>query len=117
MATRTRSEPDVTLSDVQQQQVLCGVLLRRNRSASAEPDASVRLGSNQAPSEYYYFNISVVSLAGGMYTAWEALGTNVSLNSSGNIELIPHADSQLGPILNALELFHLTAPAPNLTFV
>ncbi|CAK9198294.1 unnamed protein product [Sphagnum troendelagicum] len=72
---------------------------------------------NQGPSEYYYFNISVVSLAGGMYTAWEVLGTNVSLNSSGNIELIPHADSQLGPILNALELFVLTPPAPNLTFV
>jgi hypothetical protein len=72
---------------------------------------------NQGPSEEYYLNISVVSLAGGMYTAWEVVGSNVSFNSSGNIELIPHADSQLGPILNALELFFLLPPAPNLTFV
>ncbi len=72
---------------------------------------------NQGPSEDYYLNISVVSLAGGMYMATELLGTNVTFNSSGNIQLIPHADSQLGPILNALELFELTPPAPNLTFV
>jgi hypothetical protein len=72
---------------------------------------------NQGPSEDYYLNISVVSLAGGMYIATELLGTNVTFNSSGNIQLIPHADSQLGPILNALELFQLTPPAPNLTFV
>jgi hypothetical protein len=72
---------------------------------------------NQGPSEDYYLNISVVSLAGGMYMAWEAIGSNVTFNSSGNIELIPHADSQLGPILNALELFLLLPPAPNLTFV
>jgi len=31
--------------------------------------------------------------------------------------LIPDADSQLGPIFNALELFVLMPPAPNLTFV
>jgi hypothetical protein len=72
---------------------------------------------NQGPSEESYPNISVVSLAGGMYMAWEVRGANVSFNSSGNIELIPHADSQLGPILNALELFYLLPPAPNLTFV
>ncbi|CAK9198231.1 unnamed protein product, partial [Sphagnum troendelagicum] len=73
---------------------------------------------NQGPSEDYYFNISVVSLAGGMYMAWEAVGTNVTFNSSsGSIRLIPHADSQLGPILNALELFHLMPPPPDLTFL
>jgi hypothetical protein len=72
---------------------------------------------NQGPSQISYLNISVVSLAGGMYTAMELVGTNVTFNSSGNIQLIPHADSQLGPILNALELFVLTPPAPNLTFV
>jgi hypothetical protein len=72
---------------------------------------------NRGPSEHYYYNISVVSLAGGMYMALEVLDKNVSLNSSGNIQLIPHADSQLGPILNALELFYLLPPAPNLTFV
>ncbi len=72
---------------------------------------------NQGPSQLSYLNISVVSLAGGMYTAMELVGTNVTFNSSGNIQLIPHADSQLGPILNALELFVLTPPAPNLTFV
>ncbi|CAM6038066.1 unnamed protein product [Sphagnum compactum] len=72
---------------------------------------------NQGPSEVSYLNISVVSLAGGMYMATELVGTNVTFNSSGNIQLIPHADSQLGPILNALELFALPPPAPNLTFV
>jgi hypothetical protein len=72
---------------------------------------------NQGPSQLSYLNISVVSLAGGMYTAIELVGTNITFNSSGNIQLIPHPDSQLGPILNALELFQLTPPAPNLTFV
>jgi hypothetical protein len=73
---------------------------------------------NQGPSEYYNRNISVVSLVGGMYMAIELAVTNVTFNSgSGSIQLIPHADSQLGPILNALELFLLTPPAPNLTFV
>jgi hypothetical protein len=72
---------------------------------------------NQGPSEDYYFNISVVSLAGGMYMATELVGSDVTFNSSGNIQLIPHADSQLGPILNALELFLLIRNAANLTFV
>ncbi|CAK9198229.1 unnamed protein product [Sphagnum troendelagicum] len=73
---------------------------------------------NQGPSEDHYLNISVVSLAGGMYMAMELGDTNVTFNSSsGSIQLIPHADSQLGPVLNALELFQLTPPAPNLTFV
>jgi hypothetical protein len=72
---------------------------------------------NQGPSEVSYLNISVVSLAGGMYMATELAGTNETFNSSGNIQLIPHADSELGPILNALEFFYLMPPAPNLTFV
>ncbi|KAH8944918.1 hypothetical protein BDL97_12G012200 [Sphagnum fallax] len=72
---------------------------------------------NQGPSEVTDLNISVVSLAGGMYIATELVGTNETFNSSGNIQLIPHANSQLGPILNALELFQLMPPAPNLTFV
>jgi hypothetical protein len=73
---------------------------------------------NQGPSEDYYPNISVVSLAGGMYVATELVDTNVTFtSSSGSLQLIPDADSQLGPILNALELFLLTPPAPNLTFV
>jgi hypothetical protein len=72
---------------------------------------------NYGPSEDPYFNISVVSLAGGMYGATELGDTNVTFDSSGSIQLIPNADSQLGPILNALELFVLTPPAPNLTFV
>jgi len=72
---------------------------------------------NQGPSEVTDLNISVVSLARGMYIATELVGANETFNSSGNIELIPDADSHLGPILNALELFQLTAPAPNLTFV
>jgi hypothetical protein len=72
----------------------------------------------QGPSEVSYPNISVVSLAGGMYVAIELVGTNVTFNSSsGSIQLIPDADSQLGPIFNALELFVLMPPAPNLTFV
>jgi len=53
-----------------------------------------------------------------MYVATELVNTTVTLNSSsGSIQLIPDADSELGPILNALELFLLTPPAPNLTFV
>ncbi|CAK9861380.1 unnamed protein product, partial [Sphagnum jensenii] len=73
---------------------------------------------NEGPSEVTDLNISVVSLAGGMYVATELVDTNVTFNSSsGSIQLIPDADSQLGPILNALELFVLTAPAPNVTFV
>jgi hypothetical protein len=73
---------------------------------------------NQGPSEDYYPNISVVSLAGGMCVATELVNTTVTFNSSsGSIQLIPNADSQLGPILNALELFVLTPLAPNLTFV
>ncbi len=72
---------------------------------------------NQGPSEVFSLDISVVSRANGMYMATEVLGTNITFNSSGNIQLIPHADSQLGPILNALELFFLTPPAPNLIFV
>jgi len=73
---------------------------------------------NQGPSEAHYLNISVVFQAGGMYMAMELVDTNVTFNSSsGSIQLIPDADSQLGPILNALELFLLTPPAPDLTFV
>ncbi|CAK9258957.1 unnamed protein product [Sphagnum jensenii] len=72
----------------------------------------------QGPSEVSYPNISVVSLAGGMYVAIELVGTNVTFNSSsGSIQLIPDADSQLGPNFNALEIFVLMPPAPNLTFV
>jgi hypothetical protein len=72
----------------------------------------------QGPSEVSYPNISVMSLAGGMYVAIELVGTNVTfISSSGSIQLIPDADSQLGPIFNALELFVLMPPAPNLTFV
>jgi hypothetical protein len=73
---------------------------------------------NEGPSEDYYPNISVVSLAGGMYVGTELVNTNVTfISSSGSLQLIPDADSQLGPILNALELFLLTPPAPNLTNV
>jgi len=72
---------------------------------------------NQGESEIFYPNISVVPLAGAMYVTTEVVFTNVTLNSSGNILLIPDVDSQLGPILNALELFVLTPPAPNLTLV
>ncbi|CAM6012137.1 unnamed protein product [Sphagnum balticum] len=72
---------------------------------------------NVGPSEDYFLNFSVVSLVGGMYMAIELVATNITFSSSANIQLIPHADSQLGPILNALELFVLTPPAPNLTFV
>jgi hypothetical protein len=73
---------------------------------------------NQGPSEAHNLNISVVFQAGGMYMAMELADTNVTFNSSsGSIQLIPDADSELGPILNALELFVLTPPAPNLALV
>jgi hypothetical protein len=71
---------------------------------------------NQGPSQISYFNISVVSLSGGMYIASE-LVFNVTSNNALTIQLLPHPDSHLGPILNALELFVLTLPAPNRTLV
>jgi hypothetical protein len=70
---------------------------------------------NQGPSEDYHPN---TTLAGGMYVATELVGTNVTLNSSsGNFQLNLDPDTELGPILNALEIFLLTPPAPNLTNV
>jgi hypothetical protein len=62
------------------------------------------------------FNVSFIS--GGMYSAiryWFL----VSLTSTQTIQLVPHPDSQLGPILNALELFAIISepPEPNPTFV
>ncbi len=73
---------------------------------------------NQGPSGSGSANIPLVSMAGGMYVAMEEWFTSATFSSSsGSIQLIPDADSQLGPILNALELFQLTAPAPNLTCV
>jgi len=47
------------------------------------------------------------------------LELEVNSNSTGTIQLLPHPDSQLGPILNALELFVVISmpPAPNPTFV
>jgi hypothetical protein len=70
---------------------------------------------NQGPSEDYYPNTTV---PGGMYVATELVGTNVTLNSSsGNFQLSLDPDTELGPILNALEIFLLTPPAPNLTNV
>jgi hypothetical protein len=71
---------------------------------------------NQGPSQISYFNISVVSLSGGMYIASE-LVFNVTSNNALTIQLLPHPDSHLGPILNALELYVLTLPAPNRTLV
>ncbi len=47
--TRRSSEPDVTLSSGLQQGLLCSVVLRRNRSASVQPNASVRHGSELWP--------------------------------------------------------------------
>ncbi len=63
-------------------------------------------------------NVSVTSLSGGMYSATYEWAL-VSLTSPQTIQLVPHPDSQLGPILNALELFVVISapPAPNLTFV
>jgi len=62
-------------------------------------------------------NISVMSISGGMYIKTE-LGFEVNFNSTGTIQLLPHPDSQLGPILNALDLFVVISmpPAPNPTF-
>jgi len=63
-------------------------------------------------------NISVMAIAGGMYIATEMM-YQVNFNSTGTIQLLPHPDSQLGPILNALELFVFISmlPAPNPTLV
>ncbi|KAH9544693.1 hypothetical protein CY35_12G008700 [Sphagnum magellanicum] len=65
-------------------------------------------------------NISVMSIARGMYIETKmVLELEVNSNSTGTIQLLPHPDSQLGPILNALELFVVISmpPAPNPTFV
>jgi hypothetical protein len=62
-------------------------------------------------------SISVKLLAGGMYMAWEDLNYITNSNNRVNFQLIPRADSQLGPILNAVELFYVTPPTPNLTKV
>jgi len=63
-------------------------------------------------------NISVMSITGGMYITKEIV-LEVNFNSTGTIQLLPHPDSQLGPILNALELFVVISmpPAPNPIFV
>ncbi|CAM6080177.1 unnamed protein product [Sphagnum tenellum] len=63
-------------------------------------------------------NISIMSLSGGMYTTTEMV-FNTSFTSTGTIQLVPHPDSQLGPILNALELFVVVSvpPEPNPTFI
>lgn len=58
-------------------------------------------------------NISVMSLSGGMYITQEMVFP-VSFNSTGTIQLVPHPDSQLGPILNALELFVVISSPPEL---
>ncbi len=58
-------------------------------------------------------NISVMSLSGGMYITKE-MGFPVSFTSTGTIQLVPHPDSQLGPILNALELFVVISSPPQL---
>ncbi|CAK9877614.1 unnamed protein product [Sphagnum jensenii] len=61
-------------------------------------------------------NMNVANLAGGIYMAVEIYFDDIMLNSTGSLELSAHQTSQLGPILNALELFVLTDPAPNRTF-
>ncbi|CAM6031767.1 unnamed protein product [Sphagnum compactum] len=68
--------------------------------------------------EVTFPNISVMSISGGMYITTEMV-FEVKFNSTGTIQLLPHPDSQLGPILNALELFVVISPppAPNATFV
>ncbi|CAN5971809.1 unnamed protein product, partial [Sphagnum jensenii] len=57
-----------------------------------------------------------VALDRGMYMADEYYFDDIMLNSTGSFELSADPTSQLGPILNALELFVLTDPAPNRTF-
>ncbi len=68
--------------------------------------------------EVMFPNISVMSLSGGMYSTTEMVFP-AKFTSTGTIQLVPHSDSQLGPILNALELFVVVSmpPAPNPTFV
>ncbi|CAK9258928.1 unnamed protein product, partial [Sphagnum jensenii] len=64
-----------------------------------------------------FANISVLQLSGGlMYSTLEIIVSNVTLNNTAKlIQLIPHADSALGPILNAYELFDWTSMS-SLTF-
>ncbi len=51
-----------------------------------------------------------------MYSTLEIIVGNITLNNTAKlVQLIPHADSALGPILNAYELFDWTN-MPSLTF-
>jgi hypothetical protein len=51
-----------------------------------------------------------------MYSTLEIILSNVTLNNTAKlVQLIPHADSALGPILNAYELFDWTSTSA-LTF-
>jgi len=64
-----------------------------------------------------FANISVLQLSGGlMCSTLEIIVGNITLNNTAKlVQLIPHADSALGPILNAYELFDWTN-MPSLTF-
>ncbi len=55
-------------------------------------------------------DISVMSPSSGMYNTTEMVF--VGFNSTVTIQLVPHPDSQLGPILNALELFVVISALP-----
>ncbi len=64
-----------------------------------------------------FANISVLQLSGGlMYSTLEIIVGNITLSNTAKlVQLIPHANSALGPILNAYELFDWTS-MPSLTF-
>jgi hypothetical protein len=84
---------------------------------SPQAESQSRIFSLALNGETVRNNISIANLAGGMYVAVEIYFDDIMLNSTGSWELNPDPTSQLGPILNALELFVLTDPAPNRTFL
>ncbi|KAH9558493.1 hypothetical protein CY35_06G012000 [Sphagnum magellanicum] len=84
---------------------------------SPQAESQSRIFSLALNGETVLNNISIANLAGGMYVAVEIYFDDIMLNSTGSWELNPDPTSQLGPILNALELFVLTDPAPNRTFL
>ena len=56
--------------------------------------------------------INIANLTGGLYTAYEYGYTSVNLTTTSTMTFAATADSDLGPILNAIEVNLLSDPVP-----
>lgn len=54
--------------------------------------------------------INIVNITGGLYTADEYGYTTVNLTSTSYLTLAATADSDLGPILNGMEVYYISDP-------